>query len=274
MTIKFQFSKIKILIFSLLLLVIGYSVSSYSSGPGGTVLTCSRSSCHHFTPDKTSLHFELKEKWSGIKVNDGFYKPNTDYIVELKGINKDSLEFFGFQTIVTTSTGTRSGTLKATSPKTSITMISGNETIAHNIAIEGIKKGVFEISFDWTSPNAGAGDINFNSILNAVNMDESTSGDQPSEISSTNLKEKIDLKIYTSKIIEKISLYPNPCSNILNIETASFAKFTATVYDIAGRQVIAPSHQNSIDVSALTNGLFMLRLNTGVGQETLSFIKQ
>jgi hypothetical protein len=61
---------------------------------------------------------------------------------------------------------------------------------------------------------------------------------------------------------------------MLNIETASATQFMATVYDIAGRQVIAPIQQNSIDVSALTNGLYMLRLNTKEGQQIVSFIKQ
>jgi hypothetical protein len=48
----------------------------------------------------------------------------------------------------------------------------------------------------------------------------------------------------------------------------------ATVYDVAGRQVMAPGHQNSIDVSTLSNGLYILRLQSEEGQQTVSFIKQ
>jgi hypothetical protein len=69
-------------------------------------------------------------------------------------------------------------------------------------------------------------------------------------------------------------IYPNPCSNVLNIETASSTKFMATVYDVAGRQVMAPSHQNSIDVSTLSNGLYMLHLQSEEEQQTVGFIKQ
>jgi hypothetical protein len=61
---------------------------------------------------------------------------------------------------------------------------------------------------------------------------------------------------------------------MLNLETATNTKFIASVYDVAGRQVIAPSQQNSIDVSALTNGLYMLRLQSEEGQQTVGFIKQ
>jgi hypothetical protein len=270
----FQFFKKEIFILSSFLLLFGYTVSSYSSGPAGTVLSCSRSSCHHFIPDKTSIDIKLVEKWSGLIVNDGFYKPNTEYIIEINGTNKDSLEHFGFQTMLSTGTGTTGGTLNASSPKTNTTLIGANPTIAHNAAIEGVKKGLFKINFEWTAPNPGAGEINFTSILNAVNNDESASGDQPSEIVSTILKEKIDVKIRTNTTIKASSIYPNPCSHMLNIETASATQFMATVYDIAGRQVIAPIQQNSIDVSALTNGLYMLRLNTKEGQQIVSFIKQ
>ena len=269
-----QFFKKEIFIISSFLLLFGYTVSSYSSGPAGTVLSCSRSSCHHFIPDKTSINIKLVEKWSGLNVHDGFYKPNTEYIIEINGTNKDSLEHFGFQTMISTGTGATGGTLIASSPKTNTTLIGANPTIAHNTVIEGVKKGLFKINFEWIAPNPGVGEINFASILNAVNMDESASGDQPSEIVSLMLKEKIDLKIQPNRTIKASCIYPNPCSNVLNIETASATKFMATVYDVAGRQVMAPSHQNSIDVSTLSNGLYILRLQSEEGQQTVSFIKQ
>ena len=274
MTSKLHCHKIRTLLISPFLLIIAYSVSSYSTGPAGTVLSCSRSSCHHFIPDKTSINIKLVEKWSGLIVNDGFYKPNAEYIIEINGANKDSLEHFGFQTMLSTGTGTTGGTLIASSPKTNTTLIGANPTIAHNTAIEGVKKGLFKINFEWIAPNPGVGEINFASILNAVNRDESASGDQPSEIVSLMLKEKIDLKILPNRTIKASSIYPNPCSNILNIETASSTKFMATVYDVAGRQVMAPSHQNSIDVSTLSNGLYMLHLQSEEEQQTVGFIKQ
>jgi hypothetical protein len=37
---------------------------------------------------------------------------------------------------------------------------------------------------------------------------------------------------------------------------------------------MAQSQQNSIDVSTLSNGLYMLRLQSEEGQQTVSFIKQ
>lgn len=258
----------------MLLLVAGYSFSSYSTGPSGTVLTCSRSSCHSFVTDKTYLNYSIKEKWSGLMVKDSFYKANTDYVIELTGINKDSLEHFGFQSIATSSTGSGSGTLVALSASTSSTAISGNPTIAHNSIIEGIKKGHFEISFEWRSPNSGSGDIAFSSILNAVNFNGSSSGDQPSEIASIFLKEKSELNIQENKNFNGFKVLPNPCTNLLHFETTYSNKFMVTVFSFDGHELIPPSHQNNIDVSALAAGVYLLRLNTENGQQTATFVKQ
>lgn len=207
-------------------------------------------------------------------VKDSLYKVNTDYVIELNGINKDSLWHFGFQSIATSSTGSASGTLTVILANTNSAAISGNPTIAHKTVIESSKKGLFEISFEWRSPNSGSGDIAFNSILNAVNFNGSSSGDQPSEIASINLKEKIEMKIPNAKNFHGFKIQPNPCTHLLHIESPFSDKFRATVYDVAGRELIAPNHLNNIDVSALAAGVYLLRLNTENGQQTTTFVKQ
>lgn len=207
-------------------------------------------------------------------VKDSFYKANTDYVILLTGINKDSLEHFGFQSIASSSTGSAVGTLIAISANTNSTMISGNPTVGHNTVIEGIKKGHFEVSFEWHSPNPGSGDIAFNSILNSVNFNGSSSGDQPSEISSIYLKEKTELNIKENKSFNGFKVLPNPCNQMLHIETTYSNKFSVSVYDLGGRELIVSSHQNNIDVSALAAGVYLLRFNTEDGQQTATFVKQ
>jgi hypothetical protein len=47
-----------------------------------------------------------------------------------------------------------------------------------------------------------------------------------------------------------------------------------SIFDLAGRQMIATSHQKSIDVSNLVPGVYIIRINTAEGQQISTFVKQ
>lgn len=281
----------KILLFSATLGIAYLGFTSYSAGPfagegnitgsGTKAASCSGGSCHSGSTGKTKslfaspgVAFSLKVKSSGLAEAAGVYMPGTTYVVTFSVVNEDIKPKYGFQASCVKTTGkTKAGTLVATMANTTKkTETSGVELIEHTTALTG-STGQYIITFEWTAPATGTGDVTFYGIVNAVNGTGTTAGDDPSGELKATFKDK------TTSINEKINniaskVYPNPCSNVLNIETASTAKFMATVYDVAGRQVIAPSHHSSIDVSSLTNGLYMLRLNTEEGQQTVSFIKQ
>ncbi len=83
-----------------------------------------------------------------------------------------------------------------------------------------------------------------------------------------------------------ISIFPNPCTNTLNIDFASPAKalakegiFTLQITDITGR-VLFTDHCHlctdhcALDVSSLARGLYFLRLNLDNGMEVKKFIKE
>jgi aminopeptidase N len=74
-------------------------------------------------------------------------------------------------------------------------------------------------------------------------------------------------------IADAVKLYPNPTSNILNIEVPSFASFeSATVYNSVGQKVIVTSIQN-IDVSMLSNGVYFINIETSAATVHRKFIK-
>jgi xyloglucan-specific exo-beta-1,4-glucanase len=69
-----------------------------------------------------------------------------------------------------------------------------------------------------------------------------------------------------SKDAQAISIYPNPASTIVNIQLDPKLQIaSAAIYDIAGKQVLE-STQTSIDVSALSLGTYVIRVNTVDGQ--------
>lgn len=63
---------------------------------------------------------------------------------------------------------------------------------------------------------------------------------------------------------DKITLSPNPVRGILNINTSDVSITSIDLYDITGKKVYSSlSMVNNIDVSALTNGVYFVRINTG-----------
>lgn len=272
----------KILLTSLSLGIAYISLTSKVSGPANalsanlTKTSCGGSGCHAAGSPSITTGIAITPEGSGLPISNGRYTPNTTYTVVLTGFNTSSstLSKFGFQIAATKSDGTQAGTLSAAPTGTAIRTVSGISILEHSLALnQGTLPGSYSVTFKWKAPAAGAGAISFNYVVMGVNADNTKDFDIPSPSRATVFNET------PASINENINniastVYPNPCSNVLNIETASSTQFMATVYDIAGRQVIAPSQQNSIDVSALTNGLYMLRLQSEEGQQTVNFIKQ
>jgi surface protein len=69
-----------------------------------------------------------------------------------------------------------------------------------------------------------------------------------------------------------ISIYPNPTSDIVYIE-GNYSQLKTVVYDILGKQVMNKSITNSIDISHLDNGVYILQLSDGVKLSTRKIIK-
>lgn len=74
----------------------------------------------------------------------------------------------------------------------------------------------------------------------------------------------------------KISIYPNPTSNILNINIKNSNNFEVTVFDLMGKKVALFKNQKSVDISNLNNGMYLIKVtdlenNTS---QSLKIIKQ
>jgi hypothetical protein len=69
-----------------------------------------------------------------------------------------------------------------------------------------------------------------------------------------------------------ISIYPNPTSDIVYID-GNYTQLKVVVYDILGKQVINKSITNSIDISQLEKGVYILQLSDGAKLTTQRIIK-
>lgn len=76
------------------------------------------------------------------------------------------------------------------------------------------------------------------------------------------------------------SIFPNPTTNLLHLETKEELNDLTElkVYDINGRLIIATTaknpNQNTINVSTLSPGIYFLKINSTIYNETIKFIKK
>jgi hypothetical protein len=79
---------------------------------------------------------------------------------------------------------------------------------------------------------------------------------------------------FTSKKI--ITLYPNPTKDILNFSLSELISATAyEIYSLLGEKVsYGDLNSNSISVSNLANGVYIVKINTSEGVLTEKFIKE
>ena len=69
-----------------------------------------------------------------------------------------------------------------------------------------------------------------------------------------------------------ISIYPNHSSDIVYIE-GNYTQLKVVVYDILGKQLIKESITNSVDISQLEKGVYILQLSDGAKLTTQRIIK-
>lgn len=74
-----------------------------------------------------------------------------------------------------------------------------------------------------------------------------------------------------------LQVYPNPASDVLNVNSGTARIKSIAILNHLGQTVQVLQHvgqTNKIDVNALANGLYLIRVNTDSGEETQKFIKQ
>lgn len=89
------------------------------------------------------------------------------------------------------------------------------------------------------------------------------------------IKLEVESLSTNSPSVANFSIYPNPATNVLHIQpknNATIQKFSIIQMD--GKQQQAELIDNTINVSGLPTGTYMLQLQTELGNETLRFIKK
>ena len=77
---------------------------------------------------------------------------------------------------------------------------------------------------------------------------------------------------------QDVSIYPNPATTVLNLSSTEMMDFTACITDVTGRVIMREKILDSfypVDVSNLTSGIYLLRLETPEGAtKSIKFVKR
>ncbi|SDG86931.1 Por secretion system C-terminal sorting domain-containing protein [Psychroflexus sediminis] len=73
----------------------------------------------------------------------------------------------------------------------------------------------------------------------------------------------------------ELSVYPNPVSSSLTVETNSTDELNLSLFDIRGKQIysVKMSENKTIDLEAISSGMYFLKINNGVKSITKKIIK-
>jgi len=77
----------------------------------------------------------------------------------------------------------------------------------------------------------------------------------------------------TESATSKISVYPNPSESIVHIDNLNTDDFDVKLTTLLGKVLIQKSNSNSIDISSLSKGMYILTVNQGKRSLTKKLIK-
>lgn len=73
---------------------------------------------------------------------------------------------------------------------------------------------------------------------------------------------------------ETLRIYPNPASNELFIDIQPIENLEVTITDLVGKTQMQIDNENVIDISSLTNGIYLITISQGLSRQSQKFIKK
>ncbi len=204
------------------------------------------------------------------------YVPGVSYSVNIH-IYEPGITRFGFEASPQNNTGADAGLMSSIDFSTQ--MSTNPNYITHTSAgIDYVDSASW--TFDWMAPAvAGTGPVNFFVAVNATNHDNTNSGDQI-YFDTVTIQENVLTGITeTNSITNQLTVYPTITNDWVFIGYTGPSKSAyARLYDMNGHLVLdeqlIESGTNSLNLSDLSPGLFLLNLIIGAEHSTFRLLKQ
>ena len=274
------------------------TLSSESSGPAlfgnnrtgakASLTTCGGGGCHGGTNAATTVTITVDSGTTTTPVTK--YVAGQLYTIKIAGTNSNSNPKFGFEFASVSGTGAsqvQAGTAVASSLPAYVysDALSGINIIEHGAALTATTAGVYNVSFQWTAPAAGTGNVTLYCTLNAVNgINGADAGDMSNNTSVVLSEETVPNSVSSISANTAIKAYPNPFSSQfkLQMNNADAGTYTVKVYDLGGRtlfneavEVNGGNVETNISTANWAPGFYGIQvINKNGAQRIIPVIKQ
>lgn len=241
------------------------------TGAKGSTAGCAGSGCHTGVSPTATAKIYLDTVGGGAVTG---YKPGGVYTIRLVGKHASNRDF-GFQFASVSGTGAaqiQAGTFSSTLPAGMIkTTMSGLDFLEHDHHISATSPAdSVVIAINWTAPATNVGNITMYLAMNAINNNHNADALDYSATTSITVPVIATTVVsnYTTQS-SKLSVYPNPASDIVHISATDFGSNTSLqIIDIAGK-VVTPNYQlnynteTDINIAHLPAGTYTIRAISG-----------
>lgn len=225
-----------------------------ASGAPGDGLTCASGNCHGSTGSfGTEINISLSK--DGEEVSS--YLPGETYALAITiNATMGTPSRYGFQmTAVVDQDNSGAGAFSDVSSNAQMLNLNGRAYLEHN----GPSNSETFMA-TWTAPEEGSGDVTVFAAGIAANGNGGTSGDTGATGSVTLAESDLSsVKILTN---DEMSFSPNPAIDFIKVDTELNQSMLYDVLNINGAKVTSGNiENNTIDISNLTNGLYIVTVS-------------
>jgi hypothetical protein len=232
--------------------------------------------CHNGGSFGTNVTIKLFEKGTSTEIIE--YVPGTVYDAAVQISTTTTPSGFGFQALVLQDSDNSAINAWAnnSTTNTQVSTANGRQYFEQQgMASDNVMKA------EWTAPAAGAGDVSFYLVGNAVNGNGATSSDDVANKKIT-FSEFVNSTSKLELLGISLDVFPNPTVDnlFLNINTEDVKDFSINIYDLNGKRletknVTVQNGENrfNFDVSAFANGIYFIEINNGEISTSQRFVK-
>ncbi len=239
------------------------SPGGYTGAPSDGGATCR--TCH--SPGSAPI----RENIFTTDIPANGYVPGATYTVTITATEAGRSKF-GFECTAQNSSA-KKGTFSNINANQTRTISS--QRITHQSTGTTGTAGTKVWTFNWKAPVAGNGEITFYAAINASNANNNDDGGDIIFTAKTSVQEAKEAGIadYISQL-SKVKLFPNPASNVINVEVPSdFGKiYSIELIDLSGKSLMKHT-DTTVDISTLPNGTYLV-LTHGETTAVSRFVKQ
>ena len=256
--------------FTYLPFILGFTVylfllSNSSGGPAQSTgapgeATCGRSGCHDVAENTGAASIAITFDEASL-----VYAPGETYAMTVGLANAMNEAKNGFQLVALDSLNNNAGSWELV--EESNTQIVAGNSLADRSYLTHTTAGNEQTSWmvNWQAPAESIGAISFYLSVNDANANGVRTGDDiyitnlsinPAGSTSTNVLDQLS---------RKVTIYPNPARDFINIQSSGITVLNTTVYDATGSIVHASSNPTSLNLSNLTAGIYFLKMDTSEG---------